>query len=66
MDKKLTFQEFMILAEEHYNTGGRIYCQLWDEEYFNIFVEHNGPITKEKALNAFSLASRVWGDKTFT
>ena len=53
----------MILAEEHYNTGGRAYCQLWDEEYFNIFVEHNGPITKEKALNAFSIAARVWGNE---
>lgn len=64
MDNKgLTFQEFMILAEEHYNTGGRVYCELWYEEYFNIFVEHNGPITKEKALNAFSITARVWGNE---
>lgn len=64
MDNKgLTFQEFMTLAEEHYTTGGRAYCQLWDEEYFNTFVKYNGPITKEKALNAFSIAARVWGNE---
>lgn len=34
-----------------------------DEEYFNTFVKYNGPITKEKALNAFSIAARVWGNE---
>ena len=58
----MDYQELMDLARAHYNKGGDVVYECWDEQNLRDFEEEFGPMTKRDALNLFKLYDGVrWG-----
>ena len=51
--KGLTYEELMELAKQHYNDGGDQTFECWDKQFYNMYIEMFGSITKSKALAMF-------------
>ena len=53
MAKGMNYDEFMEYALKHYNRGGDMCVECWDEESFDEDVALHGPMTKRRALAMF-------------
>ena len=51
--KALTYEEFISLAKENYNSGGDVAVECWERYQFDYYVKEFGPVTKAKALRMF-------------
>lgn len=49
----LTYEQFIELAEEHYDEGGDTVAECWDRSQFNGYVDLFGPITETVAMEIF-------------
>lgn len=53
MEKVLTFEDLQALALQHYNNGGDVIVECWDEQTYDFYVEEFGCITEKVALKIF-------------
>lgn len=51
--KALNYEEFIAYAQKHYNKGGDVYVECWDERDFGEYVAMFGQVTKSAALKMF-------------
>lgn len=61
-DEVLTYIDFKELAIKYYNEGGDAYCECWDENDYDEYVDEFGPITKHDALDMFGVMYSVEED----
>ena len=63
MAKGMSFEEFQAYALKHYNKGGDMCYECWDEESFDEDVAQHGPMTKRRALEMFRLDYSIERDR---
>lgn len=50
---KMTYDELLELAKKHYNRGGDMVFECWDEQFYNEYICMFGPISEKQALQLF-------------
>lgn len=60
---KMTYEEFMAYAKQHYNKGGDSFYECWDERTFNEYTQLFGSITKRMALQMFRTQYSIQKDR---
>lgn len=51
--EKMKYTELLELAKKHYNRGGDMVFECWDERFYNEYICMFGEITEEQALRLF-------------
>ena len=49
----MTYEELLELAKKHYNRGGDMVLECWDERFYNEYICMFGPISEKQALQLF-------------
>lgn len=52
-ENKMTYDELLELAKKHYNRGGDMVFECWDEQFYNEYICMFGPISEKQALQLF-------------
>lgn len=55
----MTYKELMAWGMKHYNEGGDVFVECWEESDFNEYVREFGPMTEKAACSLASIYEGV-------